>query len=101
MIINVTIPESIKNLAQKFDIEKNSRQDIIFNILFNKNINISKERFDEYQKDYENKYFAFEQIKKEIEKQYVLPAIKDKSSFISWILDYDTSTIVIEVKDNE
>ena len=101
MVINITVPENIRNLAQKFDIEKNSRKDIIVYILSNKDINISKERFDEYQKEYEEKYFAFEQIKKEIEKNYVFPAIKDISSYISWSLDYDTSTITIEVDTNE
>lgn len=93
--ITVEVPEEVKNKVQYADIECSARRSIITTIL-EQNLTIPAERFNAYQKEYDNKFFAFETAKSEIEKQYVRPAV---SNPVSWALDYETNIITIEVED--
>ncbi len=87
----IKIPEELRNKVQKADIERSSRRDIITYIL-EKGIDISPERFDQYQHEYDEKYWAFEQGKQEIENNYVRQAIENP---ISWTLNYATCEVSI------
>lgn len=88
----IEIPEEITTIVQKYDVERSSRRDIILYIMQN-NINIPVDRFDRYQKEYDEKYFSFETAKGEIEKQYVLPATNGRKC--NWTLDYGTNIITV------
>lgn len=95
-IMTITIPEEVRNKVQKADIERSSRRDIITYIM-EKDINISEERFKQYQKEYDEKFFEFEQAKNEIEKNYVVPATKGKAS--NWSLDYSSCVVTININE--
>lgn len=90
--MTIEIPENVTNMVQRFDIERSSRRDIIINIMQN-NYDIPADRFDRYQKEYDEKYFAFETAKTEIEKNYVIPATGGRKC--NWSLDYATNIITI------
>lgn len=95
--IEITIPEEVKTIVQRANIERDSRRDILLYIMSHEDINISQERIDLYQRQYDEKYFQFEQAKKNIEQIYVYPATNGKA--IDWSLDYNTNIITINVED--
>lgn len=59
MIKTITVPEEIRDLAQKANIERDARRDILLYIMQN-DVDISSERFAQYQSEYDDKFFAFE-----------------------------------------
>lgn len=95
-ILTIEIPEEITTIVQKYDIERSSRRDIIVYIMQN-NLDIPEERFEKYQKEYDEKYFSFEVAKKEIEKNYIIPLTK--GALCDWSLDYGTNIITITLKE--
>lgn len=96
-IITITIPEEVRDEVQRYDMERSSRRDIIAYILSNNDISISDERFSAYQKEYDEKFMAFEKIKNDIEKQYIQPAANNKA--INWSLNYQDCIATITVND--
>jgi len=95
--IEITVPQEIRDMVQKANIERDSRRDILTYIMSHSDINISDERIARYQKEYDEKYFAFEQAKSKIEKEYVVPAGKGKQ--LNWSLDYSTCIITITLDE--
>ena len=93
--ITIEIPEDVKNKVQRADIECSARRSIITAIL-EQDLTIPTERFNAYQKEYEDKFFAFESAKTEVEKEYVRTAV---SSPASWVLDYNTNIITVTVEE--
>lgn len=93
--ITVEVPEDVKNKVQRADIEQSAHKEIIATIL-ERDLAIPAERMNSYQKEYENKFFAFEQAKSEIEREYVRKAVKNP---LNWSLDYNTNIITINVED--
>ena len=91
-MITIEIPEEVVQKVQKADIEQAARKEIIAYIL-EKGLDISPERFDAYQADYDAKFFAFEQAKQEIEREFVRATVKNPKS---WTLDYNTRILSIE-----
>ena len=94
--IVIEIPEEITTLVQKYDTERSARRDIIIRIL-EKDIDIPQERFDKYQKEFDEKYFSFEQAKRQVEKDYVIPATGGRKC--TWTLNYQDNTVTIILKD--
>ena len=72
-IQKLIIPSNICLLIQKYDIEYNSRKNIIIFILSHPDIQISELDFLKYQKECDEKLFSFEIAKQELEKQYIFP----------------------------
>lgn len=95
--IKINIPIEIKNLIQKFDIEANSRKEIIEYVLLN-NIDITNKHFQQYQEDYEKRLYEFNIAKQELTNKYILPELKKNSKY-NWKLDYTTSVLTIEVDE--
>lgn len=91
-MITIEIPKEIVIKVQRADIEQSARKEIIAYIL-EKNLDISSERFEQYQKEYDDKFFAFEQAKQEVEQTYVLPTIKNPKH---WTLEYNSGLLTIE-----
>lgn len=96
MIKTITVPEEIRDRAQKANVERDARRDILLYIMQN-DINIPEERIARYQKEYDEKYFEFEQVKTIIEKEYVMPATDGKA--LNWSLDYHTCIVSITLPD--
>lgn len=97
-VITVIVSEDVRDAAQKANVERDARRDLIAYILANPDLKIDKERMAEYQKEYDEKYFAFEQIKQKIENDYVMSATDGKAS--NWSLDYSNCVITITINDN-
>ena len=98
MIKQITVPEDITTMIQRYDVEQTARRNVIAYILSFNDIDITNERFQNYQKEYEEKLFSFEIAKKELEKQYILPEVKDNKTY-SWNLDYETNIINLNIKE--
>ena len=97
MIKIIQIPEDIRNAAQKANLERDSRREILLYIMQN-SINIPEERFKAYEKEYDEKYEAFENIKHLIEKDYVFPAITP-NKLKGWNLDYTSRNLTINFEE--
>lgn len=93
--ITIEVPEEVKNAVQRADIECSSRRDIITYIM-EKDLNVSAERMAVYQKEYDDKYFAFESAKGDLEREYVRKAV---SNPLNWSLDYHTNIVTINMED--
>lgn len=95
-MVTITVPEEIKNATQRADIECSARRDIITYIM-EKNLAVPAERFAEYQKEYDDKFLAFEQAKSRIEREYVRKAVENP---VSWSLDYHTNVVTIVTSED-
>lgn len=93
--ITITIPEELRNRVQRADIERSARRDIIIYLMQHPEVEISEERRLAYQKEYDDKFFEFEQAKSIIEKEYVQPIINNKTA--NWTLDYNTKEVIIQL----
>ena len=94
--ITVIVSEEDRNTVQRADIERSSRRDILIYLMQHPEVDISEERKQEYQKEYDEKYFAFEQAKSMIENKYVFPNGKNKQ--LNWNLDYSSCELTITLK---
>ena len=97
MIKEIIIPEELRTQAQRANIERDSRRDILLYIMSHDDISISEERIARYQKEYDEKYLEFEQAKSIIEKEYVMPATDGKA--LNWSLNYHTCVVSITLPD--
>ena len=97
MIKIITIPDDIRDMVQKAHIERDARRDILVYLMEN-DINVSQERKAEYQKEYDEKYIAFEQAKMMVEKNYVIPATSGKA--LNWSLNYATCEVTITLPED-
>ena len=96
MIKTITIPAELRDKTQRANVERDSRRDILLYIMEN-NLNVPEERIANYQKEYDEKYFEFEQAKATIEKEYVQPSVNNQA--LNWSLNYDDCIVTIEVAD--
>lgn len=78
------------NLVQKADIESASLMNLI-TFMVNHNVDISKERFKQYEEEYKQAFIAFETAKSMIEKKY-LAGVNAKT----WNLSYDNCELTYE-----
>ena len=94
--ITVIVSEEDRNTVQRADIERSSRRDILIYLMQHPEVEISEEQKQAYQKEYDEKYFAFEQAKSMIDKKYVIPNVKDNG--LNWNLDYSSCKLTIILK---
>lgn len=101
MIKSILIPEDIVNELQKADAEMSSRREIITYIL-TKDINVATNKFNQYQSEYCQYYFAFEKIKYKIETEFVDTALDPNEIKQKWNLNYLTKELQITytIKDD-
>jgi len=95
--IIVSVPEDICTAIQKADVERSSRRDILIYLMEHPELNITQERRDAYQKEYDEKYLAFEAAKLNFEKTFVQPAVDNKA--MSWNLDYNNREVTITIEE--
>ena len=98
MIKMIKIPEELVSKVQKADIERSARRDIITYIIERNNIEITNERFLEYQKEYDEKFADFELFKSQIEKEYIQKTFPT-DKIINWNLNYNTCEVTINIKE--
>lgn len=89
--ITIEIPEAVVNFIQRLDVECQSYKSIISYILTHDDMDITTERFKQYQKDYQNTLYAFEIAKQELEKKYI-----SYNPNQQWTLNYKTNTLLIQ-----
>lgn len=99
MVKTITIPENICTKVQKAHIERDARRDILLYIMQNK-VEIPEERIERYQKEYDEKYFAFEEAKALVEKNFVVPVLGKRWDSFDWNLDYATCIVTINIYYN-
>lgn len=88
-IIRVT--EEDRNAVQRANVEASSLANLITFMISN-NMDITNERFQDYEKRYQEAYGAFEREKAKIEKKYLVGL-----NATSWALDYETCEITYNV----
>ena len=86
----IKIAEGDRNTVQRADIESSSLMNLI-TFMINHNVDITNERFEQYNEKYKQAFVEFEKAKNMIEKKY-LSNIK----FKYWNLDYDTCELIYE-----
>lgn len=86
----IIISEEDRDNIQRAHAEAESRMNIITYILQG-NIDVDKNRFDEYQNDYSEKYLSFEAEKVKIEEKYL-----KNLSYNTWNLNYYTCELIYE-----
>lgn len=89
----IMVSEEDRNMVQRADVEMSSRRDIIA-FMITTNMDISTSRFNDYQKDYSDKYYAFESAKQHIQDKYL-----NGLNAGDWTLDYNTCELIYSVKE--
>ena len=88
----IEIPEAATNIVQRLDFDAQGYKDIIIYLLSNKDIEISEERFNEYQEKYLEAKYTFELAKQEIEKQFI---DSENITNYNWNLNYKNNILTI------
>lgn len=78
-----------RDMVQKADIEMSSKMNLI-SFIISRNMDIDTERFRQYEKEYQEAFFAFEAAKEAIVKKYL------NNVNANWTLDYATATLSYE-----
>lgn len=94
--IQIEISTELRDDIQRANIEFESYYNILTYIL-NNNIDIPKERFNQYLKKYDEKLLLFNQLKNKLEKEYININKKDDKNIYQWQLDYNTSIVTVNI----
>ena len=97
--ITTELNQELADLILRYDIEVNSRKSIILEILKNNDIEVSEERFNRYQAEYNNRLATFEMLKSELEQQIVLPLTNGQPCH--WELNYNSNILHIYLEDEQ
>lgn len=87
----IRVSEDDRNTVQRANVEMSSLANLIAFIISN-NMDITNERFQEYEKKYQDAYLTFEKEKANIEKKYLKGL-----NFTTWSLDYESCEITYNV----
>lgn len=88
----IKVSEEDRNFVQRADLDASSMANLLSYMMAN-NIDISSERFTNYEEKYKQAFLNFEKAKNYIEKKYVTPL----NIATSWSLDYETCEITYNV----
>ena len=90
-MIKIIIDEYDRDKVQRADVETSSLANLL-TFMVNNNVNITNERFQDYEKRYKEAYLQFEKEKANIEKKYL-----KGTNFTSWSLSYEDCEITYNV----
>ena len=96
-MISIELPVELVTELLRLDLEVQSYKDIIVTALQDEDINISDERFQQYEEQYTTKFSLFQALKMQVENDYVFPITKGKSC--SWRIIYYTNQLEIETDE--
>ena len=88
----IEIPEAATSIIQRLDLDVQGYKDIIIYLLNHNDIDISKEKFDNYQQKYLEAKYTFELAKQELEKQYM---DSENITNYNWNLNYKNNILTI------
>ena len=94
-ILTLEIPKDLRDDIQRADLECTSIYNILNYITLN-DINISKERINKYQQEYQKKVQIFEEKKKQLENDYLFSKMSN-NKIIHWELNYVTSIVTMQI----
>lgn len=87
----IHVSEEDRNMVQRANVDSSSLANLI-TFMINNNVDVSNERFQEYEKRYQEAYLEFEKAKAYVEKKY-LSGLNPNS----WTLDYESCEITYNV----
>ena len=87
----ITVSEEDRNIVQRADIEASSLMNLI-TFMINHDVNITNERFMDYERRYQDAFLAFEKAKSALEKKYL-----NNLGFKSWNLNYESCELSYEI----
>lgn len=85
----ILVSEEDRNMVQRADIDCASAANLLSFMAAN-NIEMSSERFAEYEERYKQAFYEFTKAKQYIERKYAAP-----HNATSWSLDYETCEITL------
>ena len=91
MTKTIIVDTKDRDLVQRANVDASSLANLITFMISN-NMDLSNERFQDYEKRYQEAYSAFEREKARIEKKYLAGL-----GATSWALDYETCEITYNV----
>ena len=94
----IPIPIDVTNNIQAYDLDFHAKRTLMTYIIGHADLDITQEQIDNYKVEYTTAYSLFELAKKQLEKDYIQPVFTSSVDY-SWVLDYDTSIIIITIKD--
>lgn len=98
---NIKLPQDKINHIQKLDTEMSARRSLI-SFMISNGMDVSNQRFKEYQQDYEQAFLLFETAKAEIEQEYVDKNLNSSyQQKLSWDLNYRTNILTISYQENK
>lgn len=95
--ITIPVPEELRTEIQRADVERSSRRDILVYLMEHPELNITQERREAYQKEYDEKYLAFEAAKAKFEKYFIQPQTNNQA--INWSLNYNDCEVTITIEE--
>ena len=87
----IIVSEEDRNVVQRADIEAASLMNLI-TFMINHDVNITNERFTEYERRYQDAFVAFEKAKANLEKKYLI-----NLGAKSWNLNYESCELSYEI----
>lgn len=98
---NIELPQDRINYIQKLDAEMSAKRSLI-SFMISNGMDISNERFKEYQQNYETAFLLFETAKTEIEQEYVDKNLNSSyQKKLGWDLNYKTNILTISYQENK
>lgn len=95
---NIELTQQQIDYIQRLDTEMCSRRSLI-SFMISSGMDISNERFKEYQKEYEDAFLLFETAKGVIEEEYVDKNLNPMQKKLNWDLNYKTHILTITYED--
>lgn len=87
----IIISEQDRNIVQRADIEAASLMNLI-TFMINHDVNVTNERFADYERRYRDAFVAFEKAKGDLEKKYLI-----NLGAKSWNLNYESCELSYEI----
>lgn len=97
--ITVTVDDLLVNEIQAAQVEVEAKQNIITTILSSPGVEINTNIFNQYQKEYENAFKHYAEVKNKLESQYMPEEFKTLECMIDWNLDFKTHIVTFSSRD--
>lgn len=101
-VYTVVIPDEVRDMVQRAGLEYNQKKSVISGLLEDHRYDedasfIDSEIFQAYESKMAKAMYAFDSLKKQIEKEYMPDEVKGRNC--KWNLDYDTCEMTFRVTE--